>query len=193
MDEIAHGCGELPNWKLVEIAARELAKRSPDGTFTRKQIIDYINNVLLKGLKPRKPSSLNPVIQGVTANAPGGAPSSIGKNLLWRVSRGRYRLFDPQKDKPLPEKSPEASPMPRAADRCVLKVGQDGSLIIPAEMLRAAKIGASSSVLCLVRDRGLIIRPLPDIYELLDEEPEVWISVEEFLAHRRELSARLET
>lgn len=193
MGKVAHGYGELPNWRLIEIAARELAKKSPDGTFTRKQIIDYINNVLLKGLSPRKTSSLGSVIQGATANAPGGAPSSIGKNILWRVSRGRYRLFDPEKDKPIPEKAPGAlASASSRADRCVLKVSQDGSLTIPAEILRAVEIRAGSDVLCLVRTRELVIKPIPDIYELLDREPEAWISIEEFLAHRRALSARLE-
>ena len=184
----------LPNWKLVEIAAKELANMSPDGTFTRKQIIDYINNVLLKGSSPRKPSSLNPVIQGVTANAPGGAPGAVGKNILWRVDRGRYRLFDPRRDRPIPEKSPEAvrATRPRA-NRCVLKVSPDGSLTIPVATLMAAKIKAGSDVLCIARERELIIKSIPDIYELLDKEPEVWSSVEEFLAHRRELSERLET
>ena len=194
MDEVAHGYGKLPNWKLVEIAAHELAKRSPDGTFTRKQIIDYINNVLLKGSSPRKPSSLNPVIQGVTANAPGGAPSAIGKNVLWRVGRGRYRLFDPERDRPIPEKSPEAVRARRLhINRHVLKVSSDGSLTIPVAVLMAAKIKAGSDVLCIARERELIIKSIPDIYELLDREPAVWISVEEFLAHRRELSERLET
>ena len=94
----------LPNWRLIEIAARELSKRKSDGFFTREEIINYINNVLLRGREKRNPSSLNPMIQAVTANAPGGAPGGIGKNILYRVGRGLYRLFDPSTDKPIPEK-----------------------------------------------------------------------------------------
>ena len=182
---------QMPNWKLVEIAARELARKSPDGTFTRKQIIDYINRVLLRGHSPRKPSSLNPVIQAVTANAPGGAPSGIGKNILWRVSRGRYRLFDPSRDKPIPEKTPgQLVELPYRGR--VLKVGPSGALTIPPEVLRALRVRADDTVVCHVRGGELVIRPVPDIRSLLREEPEVRISIEEFLAHRRELSKRLE-
>ena len=96
---------KLPNWKLIEIAARELTMKKPEGVFTREELINYINNVLLKGYKPRNPSSLNPMIQAVTANVPGGAPGGIGKNILYRVGRGLYRLFDPEKDEVIPEKA----------------------------------------------------------------------------------------
>ena len=182
---------QMPSWKLIEIAARELARKSPDGTFTRKQIIDYINKVLLRGHNPRKPSSLNPVIQAVTANAPGGAPSGIGKNILWRVSRGRYRLFDPGRDKPIPEKTPgQLAELPYRGR--VLEVGPGGALTIPPEVLRALKVKAHDTVVCHIRGDELVIRPVPDIRSLLREEPEVRISIEEFLAHRRELSKRLE-
>ena len=182
---------QMPSWKLIEIAARELAKKSADGTFTRKQIIDYINRILLKGHSPRKPSSLNPVIQAVTANAPGGAPSGIGKNILWRVSRGRYRLFDPSKDKPISEKTPEQLAGLSYRGR-VLEVGPNGALTIPSEVLRALGVRAHDIVVCHIRGCELVIRPVPDIRSLLREKPEVRISIEEFLAHRRELSKRLE-
>ncbi len=94
---------QMPNWKLVEIAAKYLSKKNINGLFTRREIIDYINNVLLKGIG-RNPDSLNPIIQAVTANAHGGAPGGLGKNILYRVGRGQYRLFDPSRDKPIPEK-----------------------------------------------------------------------------------------
>ena len=40
---MSDGYEKLSNYELVEIAARTLARESPDGTFTRKEIIDYIN------------------------------------------------------------------------------------------------------------------------------------------------------
>ena len=89
---------DLPNWRLIEIAAKELSKKSVDGTFTRREIISYINDVLLKGKEPRNPDSLNPMIQAVTVNVPGGAPGGIGKYILFRVGRGRYRLYNPETD-----------------------------------------------------------------------------------------------
>jgi len=88
----------LPNWRLIEIAAKELSKKSVDGTFTRREIISYINDVLLKGREPRNPDSLNPMIQAVTVNVPGGAPGGLGKYILFRVGRGRYRLYNPETD-----------------------------------------------------------------------------------------------
>ncbi len=87
-----------PNWELIDEATKALMLEKPDGIFTRKEIIDYINNVLLEGKKPRKESSLNPMIQAVTVNAPGGAPGGLGKNLLYRVARGLYKRYDPSKD-----------------------------------------------------------------------------------------------
>ncbi len=85
---------DLPNWKLIDLATKTLVSQSPDGTFTRREIIDYINHRLLKGQEPRNESSLNPMIQAVTVNAPGGAPGGLDKNLLYRVGRGIYKRYD---------------------------------------------------------------------------------------------------
>lgn len=86
----------ISNWRLIKIAAERLAGETRQNTFTRGDIINYINNVLLQASdEHRNPDSLNPCIQGVTVNARGGAPGCTNKNLFYRVSRGTYSLFSP--------------------------------------------------------------------------------------------------
>ncbi len=186
---------KYPNWKLIEMAARDLHKLSSDGTFTRKQIIDYVNKTLLKGKESRNPSSLNPMIQALTANAPGGAPGGIGKNILWRVGKGRYRLFDPSRDKPIPEKTMGNRPIiaKHVRDGYVIRVESEGSIKIPPEIVRMLRLKPNTLAICRLRNDQIIIEAVPDLEDLLEEKPEVRISIEEFLAHRRELSKRLES
>jgi len=205
------GPQNLPNWKLIEMAAKSLAARSPDGTFTRKQLIDYINNVLLKGYPPRKVDSLNPMIQAVTANAPGGAPGGIGKNILYRVGRGRYRLFDPKTDRAIPEKAGvgggevgrglegyEKPPPPHylrgvgLGDVYPSTIDSGGRLLIPLELADRLGLNPNMRVVCYSFGGRLLVEPVPDLRELL-EEPRVRISLEEFLSDRRELSKRVES
>ncbi|RLG94990.1 hypothetical protein DRO37_03910 [Candidatus Bathyarchaeota archaeon] len=193
--EMETDMSRYPNWKLIEIAARDLHRLSSDGTFTRKQIIDYINKTLLKGKESRNPSSLNPMIQALTANAPGGAPGGIGKNVLWRVGKGRYRLFDPDRDRPIPEKTVENRPIVAGhiTDGYVIRVEPEGSIKIPSEIVRMLRLKPNSLAICRLRDGRIIIEAVPDLEDLLEEKPEVKVSIEEFLAHRRELSKRLES
>jgi len=75
--------------ELIKEAAKSLDKTK--GIFTRQDIKEYI-----KSYYPNIPinvHSLNPQIQGVTVNAPGGAPGTIGKDILERTDRGTYKLF----------------------------------------------------------------------------------------------------
>jgi hypothetical protein len=75
-----------PAWSLLLQAARALTGRgiSP---FSRDQLLREVQR-----LDPsRRDSSLGPVLQGLTANAPGGVPSPVGRPLQ-RVGRGLYRL-----------------------------------------------------------------------------------------------------
>jgi hypothetical protein len=40
------------------------------------------------------------MIQGMTINAPGGAPGGIEKKVFYRVAPGRYELYNPIKHGP---------------------------------------------------------------------------------------------
>lgn len=92
------GNEDLPNWKLIDLATESLASQSPDGTFTRREVIDNINNRLLEGQEPRNESSLNVMIQSMTVNAPGGPPGGLATEILFRSRRGVYKRFDPTED-----------------------------------------------------------------------------------------------
>lgn len=75
-----------PAWRVLLEAAQRLTDEGRT-TFTRSE--------LLSGAIARDPSkregSLGPVLQGMTANAPGGVPSACGEVFV-RVGRGRYAL-----------------------------------------------------------------------------------------------------
>lgn len=81
-----------PAWSLLLRAAEGLTSRG-HSPFSRDQLLREVQR-----LDPaRRDSSLGPVLQGLTANAPGGVPSSVGRPLL-RVGRGLYRLANPTAD-----------------------------------------------------------------------------------------------
>lgn len=149
--------GKLPNWKLIEIAARELSKKSPDGTFTRKDIIDYVNNVLLKGRAPRKPSSLNPMIQAVTVNVPGGAPGGIGKHILFRVSKGRYRLYNPETDK-ITKHFREEIYLIEKVGVPIAKVDNYYRIEIPVDIRKRLNVKPGDFVAFLIKENEIILK-----------------------------------
>ena len=78
-------CGKA-HWELLVESAEALtgAGRAP---FSRDDLIRYVHRTH----PDVKPSSLHPVIQGLTANAPGGPRSACGTP-LWRVDRNQYVL-----------------------------------------------------------------------------------------------------
>jgi len=147
----------LPNWRLIEIAARELSKRSVDGTFTRREIIDFINNVLLKGCEKRNPDSLNPMIQAVTVNVPGGAPGGIGKNILFRISRGRYRLFNPETDEVTKFSFAEKSVVGKI-NVPISRVDSGGRVAIPIEIRRFLGLREGDYVAFVISNGKVVLR-----------------------------------
>lgn len=68
--------------RILEVA-RQLTSQGKT-PFTRKEIQDALPDIL--------PSSLQPTIQAMTQNAPGGAPiaSTYWKKCFKRVARGKY-------------------------------------------------------------------------------------------------------
>ena len=81
----------IPNWFLLRECGEKLT-REGKSPFTRRQLIDCVH----EKHPERKESALHPMIQGMTVNARGGAPGGIDKNVLYRVSRGQYVLYDPK-------------------------------------------------------------------------------------------------
>lgn len=79
----------MTHWQALLNAARELSRES-GGPFSRRDLIARV-----QATEPdRQSDSLSPIIQGLTANTPGGAPqSSVGK-VFRRVGRGLYELLD---------------------------------------------------------------------------------------------------
>lgn len=87
-------------WQLVAKCATKLTDTGHT-PFTRGQLIDCIQ----RSHPELGENSINPIIQGLTDNAKGGAPSAAGKTLLHRVTRGRYVLAD-HVSKPVPANNP---------------------------------------------------------------------------------------
>lgn len=79
--------GNLPTWQLVLDASAALGGGDPAQEFTLRELVAAV-----QALDPaRGRESIQPVIQGMTANATGGPPSPCGKPLR-RVAHGVYFL-----------------------------------------------------------------------------------------------------
>lgn len=77
-----------PTWQLVLTAAARLAAAG-DRSFRLGEIVAEVQ----RGDPARGRGTIQPVVQGMTANAGTGPPSPCGKPLL-RVGHGLYRLAD---------------------------------------------------------------------------------------------------
>lgn len=79
---------EQPNWELLLNSAHELAARGAR-SFTLSDLIAAV-----QATHPgRERTSLQPIVQGMTLNAPDGAPQSACGKVFVRVGRGEYRLL----------------------------------------------------------------------------------------------------
>lgn len=78
---------EMPIWRLVELAAKELTKlgQSP---FQRGDLIKIVR----RSRANCGEGSINPIIQGMTDNLRGGAPGAVGLDILHSVGRGLFVL-----------------------------------------------------------------------------------------------------
>ena len=74
-----------PIWKQVYECAQELTSQGTT-PFTRQDLIQRLQ----KKEPDSNPDSINPIIQGMTDNLRGGAPGSVGKDLLHSVGRGLF-------------------------------------------------------------------------------------------------------
>lgn len=99
-----------PSRRLLLECARDLTTRG---------ITPFSSDQLIRGVQQRDPArargSLSPIIQGMTANAPGG-PASAGGTPFTRVGRGLYVL---NTDTPSPALSASVAKSPYADDRAV--------------------------------------------------------------------------
>jgi uncharacterized HhH-GPD family protein len=124
----------IPNWRLIEIAAIALTKKSIV-PFTRKQLIYSVQ----AEYPDRLASSLNPMIQAITVNLKGGAPGGTNKNILRSVSRGKFVLL-----KKMPEiisSQKPASHFPKNDEsrqlvaKAILKYGQNENIYLGKEFI----------------------------------------------------------
>lgn len=91
---------DMANWQLLLKAAEELAAAG-GSPFGRQDLIRAVHRT-----DPDRPKhSLNPTIQGMTANAPGGIRVACGP-VFRRVGRGLYELLSESERNGLPQKPP---------------------------------------------------------------------------------------
>src|SRR4051812_8691259 len=99
-----------PTWRLVLDAARRLG--AGGRSFTREALLRKVQR-----MDPdRGDGTIGPTLQGMTANASGGPPSSCGTPLR-RVERGVYRLADAAQEGAAsmpPPRDAAAAPAPRS-------------------------------------------------------------------------------
>ena len=120
---------ELPTWELVLAAARHLSVTQ--GEFRLSQLISEVQ--LIDPARDR--GTIQPVVQGMTANAGKGPPSPCGKPLS-RVDHGVYRMSgatggtyrQSESATPSPEPSPER--MQPQAPRSVVSSSEAGRILL---------------------------------------------------------------
>lgn len=95
-----------PAWRALLDSARRLTDEGRT-EFTRSELLDGA----LAGDPSKREGSLGPVLQGMTANAPGGVPSACGEVFI-RVGRGRYALRGTGESR-LPESALRPNPRSR--------------------------------------------------------------------------------
>ena len=74
----------------------------------------------------------------------------------------------------------------------VVKVVSKGELFPPKELREKLKLKPNKKVLYHEKDGMLVVEPLPTLEELLEADPAIEISLEEFHESRRDLSRRAE-
>jgi len=79
--------GDIPIWRLIELAAKELTK-SGQSPFRRGDLIKIVQ----RSRPSCDENSINPIIQGMTDNLRGGAPGAVGLDILHSVGRGMFVL-----------------------------------------------------------------------------------------------------
>jgi len=72
-------------------------------------------------------------------------------------------------------------------------VGSKGELFIPKKIRDKIGIKPHMKVIYRVEDRKLIVEPIPSLEEVLEEPPEIEITLEEFYEFRKKLSGEIET
>lgn len=136
-----------PNWMLLKECGEKLS-REGETRFTRQQLIDCVHETD----PDRKPSSLNPVIQGMTVNAKGGASSGTGKNVFYRATRGVYELYDAQR---------HGTNYPKVASASRGYGGSKEYLLVYCELIRAARYRETTTYQAVAEIMGL---PLSGAY-----------------------------
>jgi hypothetical protein len=100
--------GGQPTWQLLLEAAWRLADTGVRD-FGREDLISYVRSID----PTRERSSIDPIIQGMTANAKGGPRSACGE-VFRRIDRGRYVLLETEA---LPPRRMSLGKQPRPVPR----------------------------------------------------------------------------
>jgi bifunctional DNA-binding transcriptional regulator/antitoxin component of YhaV-PrlF toxin-antitoxin module len=73
------------------------------------------------------------------------------------------------------------------------RVGSKGELFPPKEIREKLKLNAHTKVIYKIEAGRLIVEPIPSLKEVLEENPSVEITFDEFHKQRKQLSTKAET
>jgi AbrB family looped-hinge helix DNA binding protein len=73
------------------------------------------------------------------------------------------------------------------------RVGSKGELFPPKEIREKLGLRAHTKVIYKIEDGRLVVEPVPNLEEVINETPSVEITLEEFHKHRKELSRKAES
>jgi len=73
------------------------------------------------------------------------------------------------------------------------RVGSKGELFPPKEIREKLGLRAHTNVIYKIEDGRLVVEPVPNLEEVINETPSVEITLEEFHEHRKKLSRKAES
>jgi AbrB family looped-hinge helix DNA binding protein len=73
------------------------------------------------------------------------------------------------------------------------RVGSKGELFPPKEIREKLGLRAHARVIYKIEDGRLVVEPVPNLEEVINEPSSVEITLEEFHKHRKELSRKAES
>jgi bifunctional DNA-binding transcriptional regulator/antitoxin component of YhaV-PrlF toxin-antitoxin module len=73
------------------------------------------------------------------------------------------------------------------------RVGSKGELFPPKKIREKLGLRAHTGVIYKIEDGRLVVEPVPNLEEVINETPSVEITLEEFHKHRKALSRKAES
>ena len=141
-------------WKMIKVVTMEM-----EPPFTAKDIVEAVHKKYPDDKV--KNTSLRSIIIGCSVNHPSTHHYSLPEKFLLQVSRGQFRLYDPQKDGDMHEKISTGSRKTKEKKTMkkvhFKKVNQENKVSIPKNIRSLLKVGTDDYVGFILTEQGDVI------------------------------------